>query len=968
MTTLLLEFAIRTSLIAAGTATVLWMLRIKTASVRHAAWSAVVITMLLLPVWLAAGVHVSLPVLTPAPATTQVEQPNVAIPPATRTVPSIAESVSDDQTATSSPVRTPAAPLDWRAFLMGAYLTGASFLLLRLIVGTVQANRLRRAAVVVDGRLTSDRCTTPITVGWFKPVLILPRGWTDWAPAQLDVVLAHEHEHARRHDPLVQWLALLNRAVFWFHPLSWWLERKLAALAESACDATVIASGHSPQDYAECLLEMARSLTRAGRRLNVVGMEMPGSSLKRRVRQIFNGLPMTPLSPVRVSCTVIFCVMSSVIFAAGTPARRSTQQQTLEQKFDLATIKPCPRDAVPPPGRSGGWPKRAQVSPDLARWECLTVEDLVFLAYARSDTTNRLLNNKNVRRPDDPEPVRGGPSWARSERFTIEAKATAVADQATLTGPMLRTLLEDRFQLKTHRATEDQPVYVLTLTKAGLNRDKVKPTAPGDCVTRVPGVPLPPAGQGGYPCGGQNFAELQGGVKRVIWTGTTLKDFLNVNGGLMDRVVIDRTGIDGQFNIQFDFVPDDRTPGYPWPTDSSAAGTGRSVFKALEEIGLHLEPSKAPAEYIAIDRVERPKSNDADADVMPSPRGQGSGPFVPEARQTGQTVPPPAVPAMPIKYEAVLIKPCDPSAQSGGGRGAGVSQRFAISPGYASWGCVTLEQLIDLAWGGGTFPNNALANTIRVPPGWRPDAPKRIRGGPSWIDDERFEIEIRLSGDTTNLTGSAHHNAVANAMLPALRAMLADRFQLKLQKMTEEQPMYALAVAKTGLTITSTAPERCWERSRFVRPEDAVPPPGFEGVLPCDFGAERGQIGGNTIRTFTNITLRDFAAQLSQVMDRYVLDKTGVAGRFTLRLEYASDDSTPDDAQSSDRSARAFAGLTGQPRREPVKGDGPTIFKALEKFGLKLEPTKGPAEYLVVQSAQRPTPSSATFAAAGGGR
>jgi uncharacterized protein (TIGR03435 family) len=92
-------------------------------------------------------------------------------------------------------------------------------------------------------------------------------------------------------------------------------------------------------------------------------------------------------------------------------------------------------------------------------------------------------------------------------------------------------VLEDRFQLKTHRATDDQPVYVLTLAKGGLNKDKVKPTAPGDCVTRGPGVPLPPPRQGGYPCGGQDFGPLQGGVKRVRWTGTTLKEFLNTNGG-----------------------------------------------------------------------------------------------------------------------------------------------------------------------------------------------------------------------------------------------------------------------------------------------------------------------------------------------------------------------------------------------------------------------------------------------------
>lgn len=76
--------------------------------------------------------------------------------------------------------------------------------------------------------------------------VILPEHWRQWPQAQLDAVLTHEHEHARRRDPLVQWLALLNRALFWFHPVAWWLERHLSALAEEACDNVVLERGTSP--------------------------------------------------------------------------------------------------------------------------------------------------------------------------------------------------------------------------------------------------------------------------------------------------------------------------------------------------------------------------------------------------------------------------------------------------------------------------------------------------------------------------------------------------------------------------------------------------------------------------------------------------------------------------------------------------------------------------------------------------
>jgi hypothetical protein len=108
---------------------------------------------------------------------------------------------------------------------------------------------------------------------------MLPDDWTQWSPAQLDAVLLHEREHARRRDPLIQWFALLNRAVFWFHPLAWWLERRLAALAEDACDAAVLARGHQPAEYCEYLLSLARAVKGAGARVEIVGAAMPGAFL-----------------------------------------------------------------------------------------------------------------------------------------------------------------------------------------------------------------------------------------------------------------------------------------------------------------------------------------------------------------------------------------------------------------------------------------------------------------------------------------------------------------------------------------------------------------------------------------------------------------------------------------------------------------------------------------------------------------
>jgi hypothetical protein len=103
---------------------------------------------------------------------------------------------------------------------------------------------------------------------------------------------------------------------------------------------------------------------------------------------------------------VAFRVLDRPAAEAPAVAAGDTSAKPADQKFDLATIKPCPRDAVAPPNRSGGWPRRAQVTPDFARWACLTVADLAFLAYV--GPSNRL-HSKNVRRSDDPEPVRNDP-------------------------------------------------------------------------------------------------------------------------------------------------------------------------------------------------------------------------------------------------------------------------------------------------------------------------------------------------------------------------------------------------------------------------------------------------------------------------------------------------------------------------------------------------------------------------------
>lgn len=334
MPALLLDVAVRAVLIAAGTAFILWALRIRPAAGQHAAWTMVLVVMLLLPIWSLAGPKISVPVLPAGIGSADsgtAGNSNLQVPPPGETLPVPGGIV---------PASSSNAPSQLMWALVVVYLLGALVLLTRLAIGTMQARRLVHAAVMRAGRATSPRCATPITVGWLSPVLILPEGWDRWSAAQLDAVLTHEGAHARRRDPLVQWFALLNRAIFWFHPLAWWLERRLANLAEEACDAAVIRAGHSPQDYCDYLIDMARTLTRQGRRLNVVGMAMPGSGLPGRMKHIFEELPMQPLSRARIVCTLGFCTISSLALAAGTLAPRTADATAVAATVASAEPEP----------------------------------------------------------------------------------------------------------------------------------------------------------------------------------------------------------------------------------------------------------------------------------------------------------------------------------------------------------------------------------------------------------------------------------------------------------------------------------------------------------------------------------------------------------------------------------------------------------------------------------------------------
>ncbi len=338
------EWSIRALLMAAGTGLAMKALRVRTASVLHRAWAAAMVAMLVLPVWTSWGPSLTARVLPAAPV-----QPGfgVTAPPPLLDA-ALPQATASLRVPTEPHRSSPGFPApDRQTILLAVYLTGFAAMLARLIAGTMKVRMMMRRARDSDGFATTSLCAAPVTIGWLRPILLLPDYWPTWPAAKLEAVLLHEQEHIRRRDPLVQWMALLNRCVFWFHPLAWWLERKLAALAEEACDAAVLGGGHSPHDYARYLIEIARSVNKTGARIRWAGaVAFSTGKLQRRIRRIMDPMTAPATSTAKSIASASLCALLLTTFLACNLGRRSDRapgQPTmaqLEQRERAAMAKP----------------------------------------------------------------------------------------------------------------------------------------------------------------------------------------------------------------------------------------------------------------------------------------------------------------------------------------------------------------------------------------------------------------------------------------------------------------------------------------------------------------------------------------------------------------------------------------------------------------------------------------------------
>jgi beta-lactamase regulating signal transducer with metallopeptidase domain len=339
----LMDASIRINVVALAVGLTLALARIRSSSVRSRAWLVVLCAMLSMPILPHVAPRIDVPVMDiPVPARAGTEASNTA--------PADAGPVGRDAPADLSPIPVAAGSANpervethiaaWPAILFGVYATGVTAFLCRLLAGWLLARRVlgasRRISVQNTPVYESAQVSTPMTIGLRAPKILLPMDWSKWPEDKVQAVLAHELAHVERRDALTSFAAHLNRCLFWFHPLAWWLQRQLALTAEQACDdAGVRAIGES-RKYAEILLDMAETVRRRGSRLVCQGIGDGGTGLLgSRIDRILRGAPVYSASGAQKALVGLSCAAAVFVAAA-----------CREQSIYSVELKPDPQNSA----------------------------------------------------------------------------------------------------------------------------------------------------------------------------------------------------------------------------------------------------------------------------------------------------------------------------------------------------------------------------------------------------------------------------------------------------------------------------------------------------------------------------------------------------------------------------------------------------------------------------------------------
>jgi uncharacterized protein (TIGR03435 family) len=460
-----------------------------------------------------------------------------------------------------------------------------------------EVNALRRLERFAGVRrpitlMFSQASLEPGILGIVRPALVWPVGISQHlTDAHLEAVIAHEVWHVRRRDNLAAAIHMVVEAIFWFHPLVWWLGARLIEERERACDEEVLQLGSPPQVYAESILKTCEFCV--GSPLTFIS-GVTGADLKSRIVRIMKEpvalkldlgkkLLLAVAGAMAVAGPVVFGLIQEPQRQAASPVAGTTSKVPA---FEVASIKP---------NKSGTGMSLLRTTPVGFSASNISLKAVIQHAYGVEENQ-----------------IFGAPGWLGSELFDIEAKVSSSdtdalhnlnPDQRRL---MLQPLLADRFQLKVHREARDLPVLVLVVAKGG---PKLHEAKPGDTY---------PNGLKGFDGGGGPGMMLMR-PGQLTAQGVDLSSVAKQLSQQLGRTVQDKTELSGKYDFTLQWTPDER--GGPMSAATQGGGSrsddapppdssGPSLFTAIQEqLGLKLESRKAPVEVLVIDHVAAPSEN-----------------------------------------------------------------------------------------------------------------------------------------------------------------------------------------------------------------------------------------------------------------------------------------------------------------------------------------------------------------------
>jgi len=461
-----------------------------------------------------------------------------------------------------------------------------------------QAGGIRRTIEIFLSRASLE----PGILGIMKPVLVWPQGISDrLEDAHLEAILAHEVWHVRWNDNLAAAVHMVVEAIFWFHPLVWWLGARMVDERERACDEEVLQLGSQPQVYAESILKICEFCV--GSPLACVA-GVTGSDLKKRIANIMNKNIVRKLNfgkKLLLSTLGVAAIALPIIFGLAKPAHSQLQASSQDTGSKTFAFTRGYQQVSVTPGHSedGVIQTRIVFRPDSLTAKNQTLQELLKLAYGVQASQ-----------------ISGGPDWLATALFNVDAKLdeSTVAELKKLSPEqqkmerdlMFQNLLADQFKVALHRESRLLPAQVLVIAKNG---PKIQPAKPGD--TYPNGI----KGPDGLPAGPHKF---NFGPDGVIVQALPMSFVANNLATHLGQPVLDRTGLTGDYDFTLRFSPRGATAVHneqtgaketTMPATSISAHNAALLSAVEEQLGLKLDPQTIPLPVLVIDRAEKPAAN-----------------------------------------------------------------------------------------------------------------------------------------------------------------------------------------------------------------------------------------------------------------------------------------------------------------------------------------------------------------------